>query len=80
MTDEQVNQLWEAAKKNVKVSCDENHVHSASQGCLSARAKGFEDDVIICALAETILHERKLVRQTAEKLGLIPADIYENRK
>ena len=69
MTDEQVIEVWEAAKKNVVVSCDENHAHSAQQGCLSARKKGFEDDVVICVLAETLLGERKLVRDAAAKLG-----------
>lgn len=71
MTDEQVVEVWAAAKKNVVVSCDENHVHSAQQGCLSARARGFEDDVTICILAETLLAERKLVRDVAEKFGMV---------
>ncbi len=65
MTDEQVIEAWEAAKKSVKVSCDENHAHSARQRCLSGDPKS----IAICQLAETLLGERKLVRDAATKLG-----------
>ena len=65
MTDEQVVEIWEAAKKSVSVSCDENHLHSARQGCLSGNKK----DVVICVLAETLLDERQIIRSATKKLG-----------
>ena len=76
MTDEQVIEEWETAKKNVKVSCDEDHAHSARQGCLS----GDKKSVVICVLAETLLGERKLVRDAVAKLGITSYNILENRK
>ncbi len=76
MTDEQVIEVWEAAKKNVSVFCDENHVHSARRGCLMPKKMTGDSvtdgrDVAICVLAETLLGERKLMRDVAAKLGSV---------
>jgi len=88
MTDEQVIKAWETAKSRVVVSCDENHAHSAKQGCLSPRTAGGlridpiqsvpglvgsvagdARDITICILAETLLDERKLIREVLSKIG-----------
>jgi hypothetical protein len=71
MTDEEVIEVWRTAEKNVRVSCDENHAHSARQGCLMAKQKTNASDVVICILAETLLGERKVVRDAAAFLGTI---------
>jgi hypothetical protein len=76
MTDEEILEMWEAAKTRVAVSCDEAHVHSASQGCLSPKRgngvpPGDARDINICIFAETLLAERKLIRDVAEKFGMV---------
>lgn len=52
----QIKEIQDEASKNVKISCDEYHAHSALNGCII----GNKDAVTICKLCETvmILHAR----------------------
>lgn len=58
MNDKQLEETFQTVKKRVKVSCDENHAHSALEGCLH----GDPRDVLICALIETLQRDREAVR------------------
>jgi hypothetical protein len=61
MTDEQIQTVWDQARKSVTVYCDEAHQHSAAGGCLD-RFGDHSDAVNVCKLAETLLAERRLIR------------------
>lgn len=65
MTDDEVTAVLEEAKKGVHLFCDEYHVHSALQGCLSGDPK----DVQICKLVEVIRRDRSAIREAAASIG-----------
>jgi len=65
MTDEELLRIKEDATARVRVGCDEMHRHTAVGGCLVGEAQ----DVTILKLVETLTHERRVVREAAERLG-----------
>lgn len=58
---EQIKALHQEARKHVRVSCCEYHVHSAVGGCVD----GSEKDVAICKLAETLYEYRAVLEDLA---------------
>jgi hypothetical protein len=65
MTDAELQEIKKDAIARVRVGCDEMHRHTAVGDCLVGESK----DVTILKLIETVLHERAVVREAAEKLG-----------
>lgn len=63
MTDEQVQEVWDAARKSVSVHCCDYHNHSAGRGCLT----GPEDAVNVCRLAEAMLSDRAVMREAMKR-------------
>jgi hypothetical protein len=68
MNDVQLSVLFAKHQQKVSVSCDDEHAHSALQGCLSPKANGDEKDVVICQLCEIIFKERKIARELLSKI------------
>jgi hypothetical protein len=64
LNEETVRKLWEETRERVRVTCDENHNHTALLGCLTGKSS----DIIICKLCETILKDRKVVSEALVKL------------
>lgn len=64
LSEEAVHTLWGEARERVRVTCDENHNHTALHGCLT----GDRSDIVICKLCETILKDRKAVSEALTKL------------
>jgi hypothetical protein len=62
LTRQEMKQIWNRSKKNVHVSCDENHAHSAD--CLSPTSDGTQADVDVCRLHDTL----EIVLDKVEKL------------
>ena len=64
MKTSEIRKLWkeigDPEAKRVRISCDEYHAHSARQGCL---AGDDPKDVLLCVLIETILRDRRKMRE-----------------
>ncbi len=68
LTDTQVEGYFAAARKLVKVTCDDEHAHSAVDGCLDGGSNS-PADVVICKLCETIQRERRALRRLVARIG-----------
>ncbi len=51
LTEADLKQVYDNAKRDVRVACDEFHAHSALQGCIT----GPEHAVAVCKLVEQLL-------------------------
>jgi len=62
--------LFAKYRQNVKISCDDEHAHSAVDGCLSPKENvgADERDVTICKLCEIILRERRIAKDLLSKI------------
>lgn len=67
MTDDQLDAMHEEARKDVKVSCDDYHQHSARQGCLS----GDPMAVAVCVLCEELQKVRRRLRELCKDVGVV---------
>jgi len=59
VTDNEVLQVWTAARSRLSLCCSERHAHSAASGCFMGDPK----DVDICKLGDSLLGERRKVRE-----------------
>ena len=68
MTDDQLDAMHKEARKDVKVSCDAYHQHSARQGCLS----GDPMAIAVCVLCEELWKVRRGLRELCKDVGVTP--------
>ncbi|KKK64802.1 hypothetical protein LCGC14_2980540 [marine sediment metagenome] len=68
MTNDQLDEMHEEAKKGVKVSCDDYHPHSARDGCLS----GDPMAIAVCVLCEELRKVRRGLGELCKNVGVVP--------
>lgn len=68
MTDDQLDEMHEEAKKSVKVSCDDYHPHSARDGCLH----GDPMAIAVCVLCEELKRLRSRLKKLCENFEVVP--------
>lgn len=65
MMNAEIQTLLETSRQALRIACAGSHAHTGRAGCLTGDPK----DVAIVQLCETLLDERNVIQQLAQRIG-----------